>query len=414
VEKGNATDTSASQAVKWKQHLTLTLPKVYDDGCIWVHACSMGEVNSIAPLIRWLVELGHAVHLTVVTRTGMQQADRLFQNRIHTSYLPWDLPGLMARLVNHIKPKILLLTETEFWPGMLGACQRRDIPVIGINTRISDRSFPRYMATSSLWKRWLKPVRLFLAQSQVDAERLHALGIGKGRIQTVGNLKYAVSPPQVDASILRQSIDPSEKRPILLVASTHDDEEKRILKMWSQWKRTRPDLMLVIVPRHPERFDDVARAIEANGNHYSRWSNRTTEKSVETSEAITSEDILLIDAMGVLQQLYIIADIAIIGGTLAPVGGHNPLEAAVCGRGVVTGPNMQNFREIMEEMKGDGAAIVTASDEELEEAVLHLLQHPEALRDLHVRAADFIAGRAAVMTRVCEAVEPWLAETAQP
>jgi len=406
VEKANATDTSASQAAKWKQHLVVTLPKVHDDGSVWVHACSMGEVNSIAPLIRWLLEMGHSVHLTVVTRTGMQQADRLFQSRIHISYLPWDLPGRMAKFIDHINPKILLLTETEFWPGMLGACQRRDIPVIGINTRISDRSFPRYMATASLWKRWLRPVRLFLAQSQIDAERLHALGIANDRIQTVGNLKYAISAPQLDASALRKSIDPTQQRPILLVASTHDDEESRILKMWPQWKRARPDLMLVLVPRHPQRFDDVAKVIESSGSHYSRWSNRKEESSRQTSE-----DILLIDAMGVLQQLYTIADIAIIGGTLAAVGGHNPLEAAICGRGVVTGPHVQNFREIMDEMKGEGAAIVAASDEELEEAVLRLLQHPDELRHLHTQATDFITGRAEVMTRVCEAVKPWLPET---
>jgi len=369
----------------------------------------MGEVNSIAPLIRWLLELGHSVHLTVVTRTGMQQADRLFQSRIHISYLPWDLPGRMAKLIDHIQPKILLLTETEFWPGMLGACQRRDIPIIGINTRISDRSFPRYMATASLWKRWLKPVRLFLAQSQIDAERLHALGIGKDRIQTVGNLKYAISAPQVDASTLRQSIDATQHRPILLVASTHDDEESRILKMWPQWKRARPDLMLVLVPRHPERFDDVAKAIESSANHFSRWSKRTDESSTQTSE-----EILLIDAMGVLQQLYTIADIAIIGGTLATVGGHNPLEAAICGRGVVTGPHVHNFREIMEEMKGEGAAIVAANDAEMEEAVLRLLQYPEELRHLHASATDFITGRAEVMARVCEAVQPWLPETGRP
>ena len=401
--------SKASEPVKWKQHLALSLPQAFENGCVWVHACSMGEVNSIAPLIRWLVELGQPVHLTVVTRTGMQQANRLFQNRIHISYLPWDLPGLMARLVDHIKPKILLLTETEFWPGMLGACQRRDIPVIGINTRISDRSFPRYMATASLWNRWLKPVRLFLAQSQVDAERLHALGIGKDRIQTVGNLKYAISPPQVDASALRQSIDFTQQRPILLVASTHNDEEKRILKMWTKWKRVRPDLMLLLVPRHPGRFDDVGRAIETSGNHYSRWSNRTEESSTQTTE-----NILLIDTMGILQQLYTIADIAIIGGTLIPHGGQNPLEAAICGRGVVTGPNVQNFREIMGEMKGEGAAIVTANDSELEEAVLRLLQHPDELRHLHASAIDFITGRAEVMTRVCEAVQAWLPETGRP
>lgn len=402
-------DSKPQQPAKWKQHLALSLPQTYKEDCVWVHACSMGEVNSIAPLIRWLLNENQKVHLTVVTLTGMNQAQRLFQDCIHISYLPWDLPGRMAKLIDHIHPHLLLLTETEFWPGMLSACKKRNIPVIGINTRISDRSFPRYMATSKLWKRWLKPVRLFLAQSNVDAERLHALGIENERIDAVGNLKYAITAPEVAADQVRKKIDPSLQRPVLLVASTHHDEEQQILSIWPHWKRARPDLMMVLVPRHPERFDLVATNIESTGIPFSRWSSLSTD-----SQLREADEIILIDAMGVLQQLYTIADIAIIGGTLVSVGGHNPLEAAICGRGVITGPYIQNFREIMDEMKRQGAAIVCSNADDLEQAILRLMKHPDELKRLHAHAADFMSERGAVMEKVCEAIRPWLQKRGNP
>lgn len=396
MEKNKLADSP--QPPKWKQHLALALPSAYEDGCVWVHACSVGEINSIAPLIRWLLEQKQNVHLTVVTQTGMQRAQQLFHDQIYISFLPWDLPGRMAKLIDHIRPRLLLLTETEFWPGMLNACRRRDIPVIGINTRISDRSFPRYRATRFLWKRWLRPVKLFLAQSGIDAERLEALGIERERIRPVGNLKYAITPPQTDAGQLRSILDPSNQRPILVIASTHHDEEQRILKMWPAWKQARADLMLLIVPRHPERFDEVARTLESGGRTFSRWSALPD----------SPEDIILVDAMGILQQLYTVADIAVIGGTLVPVGGHNPLEAAVCGRGVITGPHIQNFREMMHDMQKENAAIVTNNETEMEKAVIDLLRHPDELRQLHAHAAHFIGERGGVLGRVCDSILPWL------
>jgi len=407
------------QTAKWKQHLALALPETCAEGCVWIHACSVGEVNSIAPLVYWLLEEKQPIHLTVVTKTGMQHAQRLFDKRIYISYLPWDLPGRIAKLIDHIHPQLLLLTETEFWPGMLSACKQRKIPIIGINTRISDRSFPRYEATARLWKHWLKPVQIFLAQSNIDAERLAALGIEKERIQPVGNLKYAIKPPKVDTSQIRATIDPSKQKPIILVASTHHNEEQQILNMWATWKQTRPDLILLIVPRHPKRFNDVAGDIESTGKPYCRWSelsytdkNELHEESPHKSNV--PEEIILIDAMGVLQQLYTIADIAIIGGTLAPIGGHNPLEAAICGRGIITGPHIENFREVMHDMKIEHAAIVANDAADMEQAVLRLLQHPDELRELHAHATHFISKKNDVLKKVCQVIEPWLPTANHP
>ena len=383
---------------KWRQQFGLDLPAARP-GCIWLHACSVGEVGSVAPLVEALLSRGHQVHLSVVTATGFAHAGRLLGDRVTLSYLPWDLPGSMTRFIRRLEPALLLLTETEFWPGMLAACRRQQLPVIGINTRISDRSFPRYRASRLLWRRWLAPVSLFLAQSSQDAERLAAIGVPEERIRVVGNLKYAVTAPQVDAEALRRQLDTSGERPILLVASSHEGEEAMILDMWSRWHAIRRDLLTVIVPRHPERFAAVAELIGERGHRLRRWSEGGTNEA----------DFILIDAMGVLGRLYAVADIAVIAGSLTDIGGHNPLEAAVCGRGVVTGPHVQNFREIMRDMQRADAAIVCRDRFELEASISRLLSHPDELRRLHAEASLFIADKGRVVERMLQAIESSLA-----
>ena len=382
---------------KWRQHLTLDLPEA-SPGCIWLHACSVGEVGSVVPLIRALQQRGYRLHLSVVTATGFAHARRLLGDGISISYLPWDFPGAMARLLCQLQPALFLLTETEFWPGLLSACRKNRVPVIGINTRISDASFPRYRASRFLWRRWLAPVSLFLAQSAQDAERLAAIGVSKERIQVVGNLKYAVTAPTVDAESLRLKLDASGRRPILLVASSHEGEEARILDMWSRWHDIRKDLLTVIVPRHPERFQAVSRLIRERGYAVACWSDEQPQPA----------DFIVVDAMGVLGGLYAVADIVVVAGSLVDIGGHNPLEAAVCGRGVVTGPHVQNFREMMRDMQRANAAIVCHDQEDFEAAVSRLLSHPDELKQMHAEAALFIADKGQVLERMLQVLEPRL------
>jgi len=400
VEIGNMNVSQPlhQQPHKWQQHFLFHSPQP-NPHCIWLHACSVGEVASVTPLLQHLHNLGHALHLTVITRTGMQHAQRQLGHIVSISYLPWDLPTLMQRFVNALKPDLLLLAETEFWPGMLKACQKNNIPIVGINTRISDRSFPKYHASRYFWKRWLAPVNLFLPQSSLDAERLISMGVERKNIHVAGNLKYAVQPPTVDSNTLRTRLDPTLQRPILLLASTHDDEEKRLLAMIPTWHRLQPNLLTIIVPRHPERFEHVAGLISNQGLPFSRWSD---------TEINPQSHVVLIDSMGTLQSLYSIADIAIIAGSLSDIGGHNPLEAAVCGRGVITGPYIQNFRAIMHDMQTAGAAIIANSDQELENAIARLLQHPNELHQLNAEAALFMQHKSHVLIKILDAIQPFL------
>ena len=386
------------QPSKWLQHFTLDLPLLEKTGGVWVHACSVGEVGSVSSLIHRLLDDGQSVHLTVVTRTGYAHAERLFGNKITKSWLPWDLFGLMKRFVKHLKPSLLLLCETEFWPGMLKACKHNSIPIIGVNTRISDRSFPKYHTTRFLWKRWLAPVSLFLAQSELDAQRLAALGVSEEKIKTVGNLKFAITTPDVDSQQVRQLIDPTEQRPIFVIASTHEDEEVQIMAMLPTWQRITPNLLTLIVPRHPERFNHVATLLTEQSISFTRY----------IEERKGDESVVLIDAMGVLTSLYTIADLVFIGGSLVPTGGHNPLEAAVCGRGVVTGPNVFNFRAVMDDMQHQGAAIITQNKTELEQAFSRLLQHPDELQTLHANAALFMQNQQDVLEHMWQDIKPLL------
>ncbi len=385
------------RASKWQQHMTFQRPFV-QKGAVWVHACSMGEVASVAPLIDKLLSVGKPVHLTVVTRTGYAHAERLFKNNISKSWLPWDLPLLMARFVKHLQPSLLLLNETEFWPGMLKACKKQNVPVVGVNTRISDRSFPKYYKTRKLWQHWLSPVSLFLAQSAVDAERLEAMGVAKQKIKTVGNLKFAVQTPDVDATQVRQLIDPTGKRPILIIASTHDDEEVQILDALSAWKQKQTDLLTVIVPRHPERFGAVAQLLDERGYSYTRYADERTGY----------EDVVLIDAMGVLVSLYTIADVVFVGGSLVNIGGHNPLEPAVCGRGVITGKYIQNFRAVFDDMQHQGAAIIVQDKQELEEVISRLLSKPDELNELHAQASLFMQNQQHILDNMWHEIIPYL------
>lgn len=394
---GDIPGNSRSHVSKWRQHLALDLPEPAP-GCIWLHACSVGEVGSVVPLIRALLQRGHRVHLSVVTATGFSHAGRLLGGEITISYLPWDIPGIMNRLIRQLRPSLFLLAETEFWPGLLSACRKNRLPVIGINTRISDSSFPRYRATRLLWRRWLAPVSLFLAQSRLDAERLAAIGVPGEKIEVAGNLKYAVTAPVVDAGSLRLRLDAGGRRPVLLVASSHAGEEAMILDMWDQWHALRNDLLTVIVPRHPGRFQAVARLIRERGHRLACWSEGEAQQA----------DFILVDAMGVLGKLYSVADIVVMGGSLADTGGHNPLEAAICGRGVVTGPHVQNFREIMHDMQKASAAIVSQDQRELAAAVARLLGHPDELQQLHARAALFIAEKSRVLEHILQVIEPQL------
>ena len=358
-----------------------------------MHACSVGEVASTKPLVARLLEEGHPVHMTVITDTGFAHAGRLFGETITRSYLPLDLPFVFRRFVRALAPGLALVFETEFWPGMLAACARAGVPVVSVNTRISDRSFPRYRATRWFWRRALVPVQRFLAQSEEDAKRLVAIGADPARVVVAGNLKYAVPAPQVDAKALRARIDPWGARTVLVAASTHAGEEATIARMFHELAALAPELLLVVVPRHPERFDEAEEALLEAGLRVRRW-----------HEAPSAED----QAVLVVAGLYFVADLAFVGGSLAPIGGHNPLEPARAGVPVVAGPHVQNFRAIYAELVRAGGAVVAHDEAELRAVLSRWLERPDERAQAGERARAFAEAQAHVLDRVWAEVSRFL------
>ncbi len=308
---------------------------------LWIHAVSVGEVLAVSRLVQSLDAAlpGYRVLVSTTTRTGQALARERF-GRERVFYCPLDLPWAVRAYLRALKPAMLILAETEFWPNLLSGCFRRGIPVAVVNARISDRSWPRYWRLRSLWRRWLSQLAAVLAQSETDAERLEALGCAPERTAVSGNLKFDVrAAEEAEATtLLRDAL--GEMR-LVVAGSTLEGEEERLLAAWAVLERDHAGLALVLAPRHPERFEAVAELLEAGGF---AWRKRSSFGD----RRLVAGEIVLLDSIGELASVYSLAAVAFVGGSLFAAGGHNPLEPAQFGVPIVMGPSFQNFRAIVQ------------------------------------------------------------------
>jgi 3-deoxy-D-manno-octulosonic-acid transferase len=307
---------------------------------VWVHAVSVGEVQAAQPLIRHLLtaDVG-GVLVTTTTPTGAARLRALFADDVQHCHTPIDLPWIMGRFLGRVRPRLVLVMETEIWPNMLAACGQRRIPVILANARLSARSAGGYARVPRFTAETLARFDLIAAQSSDDAARFQALGVAPARIRTTGSIKFDLQVPAslVDgAEVMRRAW--GSRRPVWVGASTHDGEDELLLTVQQQLRETFPNALLVLVPRHPERFDTVAALVQRSALPLVR---RSAHDGCGGDCAV-----YLGDTMGELPMLMAAADCAFIGGSLVPVGGHNPLEAAAVGVPVVVGPETFNFAEI--------------------------------------------------------------------
>ncbi|MDF1535045.1 MAG: 3-deoxy-D-manno-octulosonic acid transferase [bacterium] len=321
-----------------------------DGPVIWCHAVSVGEVLAIEPMLSLLQEderTAGRIVLSTVTPTGQETAKREcgFVQRIF--FFPLDLPFAVSRALDKVRPEIFVTAETEIWPNFFSACSRRDVPVVLVNGRISDTSFPRYLKFRWFFRPFLRGVSLFLMQSEEDARRVLELGARPETVAVTGNTKYDRVPQPVP---LPEEVTRWASSGFLFVAgSTHEGEEEAILEAVRSLKGRR--IRTAIVPRHPERFDTVASLLDRKRVSWERFSG--------TGDGGTPDaDFLLVDAMGVLDGFYALADAAFVGGSLVPVGGHNLLEPAMHGVPVLTGPHLHNFREIAQTLVDSGGCRV--------------------------------------------------------
>ncbi len=359
---------------------------------VWVHAVSVGEVLAVSRLLGELESSlnqnashsGHVPSLVVLsttTRTGQALARKRFgADRVF--YLPLDFAWAVRAFLRALQPAMLVLAESELWPRLLHECHRAGVPVAVVNARVSDRSFRRARRIRRLWRRVLRRVSLWLAQSDGDAQRLFALGVPTASVHVTGNLKYDVREP--GENLMTRQIGSSLFTSGLIVAgSTLPGEEAALLRMWPEVLRARPETVLLLAPRHPERFDEVFALLQSSGFASFRCSERL--QIADPSEAVQEGAVLLLDTIGDLASLYRLADVAFIGGSLVPKGGHNPLEPARFGVPVVMGPSFENFRDIVARLQAADGIRILRSAADLPGSLIDLLQHPEAARALGER-----------------------------
>jgi 3-deoxy-D-manno-octulosonic-acid transferase len=350
---------------------------------IWVHAVSVGEVLAASRLVNELSACApqYRVLLSTTTRTGQRLArERTGAN--HAFYFPLDFPWIVRRYLRILDPVLLVLVETELWPNLLTACRQNAIPVALVNGRISDRSLPRYMRLRRLWKKILSGVSIFLAQSQEDVKRLKAIGAPAGRVSFAGNLKFDVrsAEPAAITTTLREKL-PTGTR-VLVCGSTLEGEEEILLDAFRQLLKTIPDCVMILAPRHPERFGRVVQLMKNRKETCVRRSNW-----MKRPAKIKPGTVILLDSIGELASVYALASVAFVGGSLVPAGGHNPLEPAQFAVPVVMGNHYANFRDIIDTLL-QAEALKLATTETLVPMLENLLTDEEAANALGVRALE--------------------------
>jgi 3-deoxy-D-manno-octulosonic-acid transferase len=360
--------------LRWPERFGFVAP-IANERVIWVHAVSVGEVRSAAALVDALAARfpKHRLLVTTMTPTGSDQVKELFGDRVRHTYLPYDFPDAVRRFLDRVRPELAIIAETEFWPSLFAACRRRRIPLALVNVRLSQASFRGYSLVRAMTRAMLTTADLICAQTSIDAQRLRNLGVPDRLIRVTGNLKFDVEPPAslvADGRRLRE--DWGRGRPVLIAGSTHRGEETRMLEAFVELKRRYPRLLLVLVPRHPERFASVARLCKRRGF--------VTARRTRTRGPLASNvDVLVGDTMGELQRLYAAADVAFIGGSLVPRGGQNLLEACAVRVPVVFGPHMFHFEEISAMALERGAARQVQNLGELVEAIGLYFDQPALL-----------------------------------
>ena len=334
------------------ERFALNLPTMQPGG-IWVHAVSVGESIAAAPMIRALLTRYPQLPITVtcMTPTGSERIQALFADEPHIQhcYLPYDLPWAAARFLARVQPKLAVIMETELWPNHIHQCAKRGIPVALANARLSARSAKGYARFASLTRPMLQEMRLIAAQTQTEAERFRQLGARPECVQVTGSIKFDLTiDPQllIKARALREHWQ-AQERPVWIAASTHEGEDEIVLAAHRQLLASYPNALLILVPRHPERFNNVFALCQSEGF--------VTARRSANAPVNAHTHVLLGDTMGELLFLYAVADSAFVGGSLVPNGGHNLLEPAALAKPVLSGPHLFNFLEIAALLREAGA-----------------------------------------------------------
>ena len=389
---------------RWRERLGYyNKAKSFPEGVIWFHAVSVGEAEALFPLLQHIQKHHPDAKLliTTTTPTGSARVNAVMLETVTHVYLPYDIPGAVNRFMHCFKPKLAVIMETEIWPNLYACCGKNEIPLYVINARLSEKSSRGYQKIPSLVYPALANINGIATQTQEDTNRFLAIGANSEKLKTLGNIKFDVQIPQ---SIITQGLqiktDLFKGRFVWLIASTHKDEEIIFLEIYKQIKQKIPQLLLVLVPRHPERFSDVRKLCEKF--QYVVVLRTASEPVCEKT------DVYLVDTMGELKALYAASDVAFVGGSMVPTGGHNVLEAAAVGLPVMFGPYMANFKEIARRVLSHNAAIQCQNKQDVIDSILALYEQPNFRNALAEKGKAFVEINQGAMTRIYKMLEQFI------
>jgi 3-deoxy-D-manno-octulosonic-acid transferase len=386
---------------RWRERLALE-PAPPRPAELWVHAVSVGEVQAALPLLRHLLRRGHNILVTTTTPTGAARLHDSLGDAVQHRYTPFDLPGIMRRFLDRAQPRAVLVMETEIWPNMLAVCAERGIRSMLINARLSERSARRYAWVAGFSAETMRRFACIAAQSETDAGRFVRLGVEPGRIAVTGSIKFDLRPPASvtdRAEALRRAW--GNERPVWVAASTREGEEEQVLAVHARVRAEMPTALLVLVPRHPERFERVGALVRRQGLSLAR---RSVQEPCGADTAV-----YLGDTMGELALFFAAADVAFVGGSLVPTGGHNLLEPAAAGLPVVSGPHTFNFAEITRLLCERGAMLQVADAQALTRVLLRWLGDAAERARVGEEGRRVIAENSGALDRVSALVDVCLA-----
>ena len=388
---------------RWLERYGFCKNKVKPNG-ILVHAVSVGETIAAIPLIKALQQKYPQLPITVTTMTptGSERVKSLLKDSVSHVYLPYDLPGAIKRFLKTTKPKIVIIMETELWPNLISQCYKQKIPLIIANARLSERSAARYGKLGKAVKQLFSKISMVAAQNQQDGERFVSLGLPADHLAITGSIKFDINLSNEQRQNINQLKQQWQlKRPVLIAASTHSGEDEIILTAFKKLLLKHANLLLILVPRHPERFKTVEKLISDNGFNYLKRS--TNQIPTEQTQ------IVLGDTMGELVELYAMADIAFVGGSLVKQGGHNPLEPALHHIAIITGEYFFNFQVICEQLiEAQGMIVCTNSADDLYSSIDCLLNDNSSRNQLGENAYLVLKQNQGALSRLLTVINHYL------
>jgi len=380
---------------------------------VWFHAASMGEVAAIVPIASAFKERNPhmAVIISTSTVTGRKEAARAMAFASHHILMPLDFPGMMRRIIRMVQPDLLIIAETELWPNLVREAKRFGSQVALVNGRMSEKSLRGYRWFVPIFRKMLDSFDLILVQTEKDAERYHELGANAQRTKVLGNVKFDAAPAVGNAERLREELRIPEGRPVWVAGSVRPGEEEIVVKAWSRVKAQVPNAVLILAPRHLERVKILETLLSQERQPFTRRTRIAHE--------LLDFPVILLDTLGELSRVYGLAGVAFVGGSLAPFGGHNPLEPASQGVPVLFGPHMENFTRTAEILLKNEGARTVADEEELAAQVVEMLSRPEKARHRGrqarqaVLAFQGVAGRSVDMLQKLMLIKRWASEVRQ-